>query len=412
MTIVLFEDSGFVDLLPLVYSRATFNLRCGFNNLREKIEHAHGRAIDAMFVRPSIAPVMAERWKLPVNAAPAAERQTWINGRAMVTGPIDLPPDSAAWEGAVLAAANISATIARQLTIETLLDPAKLKSATASLRRVELPKGIARLIRYPWNLIHANAAEITRQFALHGQGVTLGTVYDGVHILNGPAVWIGKGSKIKPCTVLDAEEGPIHIGENVTVNPNVTITGPCFIGDSCVIQSGANIRGGTSLGTFCKAGGEVEGTIFHGYSNKQHDGFVGHSYVGEWVNLGADTVTSDLKNTYGPVKVAVNGRDVDSGEMFVGSIIGDHAKTGINTTLPTGCVVGYAANVFSSRHPLKFVPSFSWLTDEGRETNDPHRALAVAMKVVARRKRSYSAAEQALFLSVANDANRFEHAVG
>lgn len=411
MTIVLFEDHGFLDLLPLVYSRATFNLRCGFSNLREKVEHAHGRPIDAMFVRPSIAEVMAERWKLPVNVAPGAERQLWINGRAMVRGAIDLPADTACWDGDALVAANVSAAVAKGLAIETLLDGAKLGAALKALRRVEIPAETCRLIRYPWNLIHANSGEIVRQFALHGQGAILGKVYDGVHILNSAAVWIGKGTKIKPCTVLDAEDGPIHIGDNVTVNPNVTISGPCFIGDHCVVQSGANIRGGTSLGTFCKVGGEIEGTIFHGYSNKQHDGFVGHSYVGEWVNLGADTVTSDLKNTYGPVKVAINGREVDSGETFVGSIIGDHSKTGINTTLPTGCVVGYACNLFASVHPPKFVPSFSWVTDDGTAVNEPARALAVAMKVVARRKREYSEAERGLFLGVEREAKKFEAAI-
>lgn len=410
MTIVLFEDAGYRDLLPLVYSRATFNLRCGFDNLRDKVEHAYAAPISAMFVRPEIAPVMAERWSLPVNVAPSSERQLWINGRVMLLKRLDLPPDSAIWQGDTLIAANLPAATVKTWTIQTLLDRDKLSTATAALRRIEATPGSCRLIRYPWQLIHANGDEISRQFSALGGGEILGSVYPGAHILNDAAVRIGRGSKIKPCTVLDAEDGPIHIGENVTIAPNVTLTGPCFVGDRCTVQAGANIRGGTSIGTFCKVGGEIEGTIFHGYSNKQHDGFVGHSYVGEWVNLGADTVTSDLKNTYGSIKVALNGTEIDSGEMFIGSIIGDHAKTGINTVLPTGCVVGYAANLFASSHPPKFVPSFTWLTDGGRSTNEPQKALAVAMKVVARRKRVYSQAEQDLFLSVSRTAPTIERA--
>lgn len=408
MALVIFEDHGCSNLLPLVYSRATFNLRCGFTNLREKIEAAFSQPAAAFFVRPLIAGVMADRWKLPVNVAPAADEQVWVNGRAMFRAAIDLPAQSAVWSGDTLVAAKMNAKTAVTLTVEVLSDAGRLKTSLRDLKHVDVPESAFTLVEYPWNLIHANAGEITRQFAHHGQGARLGKVYDGVYVLNESAVLIGRGSRIKPATVLDAEEGPIHIGENVTVNPNVTITGPCFIGDNCTIQSGANIRGGTSLGSFCKVGGEVEGTIFHGYSNKQHDGFVGHSYVGEWVNLGADTVTSDLKNTYGPVKVMVNGREVDSGEMFVGSIIGDHTKTGINTALPTGCVIGYASNVFCSAYAPKFLPSFSWLTDEGRQVNDPKRALAVALKVVARRKRVYSDAEQQLFLSIADEAKRIE----
>ncbi|MBX3396914.1 MAG: hypothetical protein KF841_16285 [Phycisphaerae bacterium] len=408
MTIVLFEDAGYRDLLPLVYSRATFNLRCGFDNLRNKIEHAYAAPINAMFVRPEIAPVMVERWSLPVNAAPTSDRQLWINGRVLLSKRIDLPPDCAIWQGDTLVAANLSAAAVKAWTVQTMLDHDKLRAATANLRRLEATAGEFRLIRYPWQLIHANADEINRQFLALGSGEILGNVYAGAHILNDSAVRIGKGSKIKPCTVLDAEDGPIHIGENVNIAPNVTVTGPCFIGDQCTVQAGANIRGGTSIGTFCKVGGEIEGAIFHGYSNKQHDGFVGHSYVGEWVNLGADTVTSDLKNTYGSIKVALNGSEIDTGEMFIGSIIGDHAKTGINTVLPTGCIVGYAANLFASSHPPKFVPSFTWLTDDGRSINEPQKALAVAMKVVARRKRVYSPAEQALFLSVARTAKAIE----
>ena len=410
MSIVLFEDHGYTDLLPLVYSRATFNLRCGMENLRDKVENAYGRPIAAMYVRPAIAPVMAERWGLPVNSLPSARRLIWINGRALVRTAIELEPDTAIWEGDTLIAANMSAAMASTLTIETLMDPTRLVDALSSLRRASAPDGSYALIRYPWNLIRHNGDEITRRLSQADHGVVIGRLYDGVHILNEAAVWIGKGAVVKPCTVLDAEEGPIHIGEGAKINPNVTISGPCFIGDNCVVQSGANIRGGTSIGASCKVGGEIEGTIFHGYSNKQHDGFVGHSYVGEWVNLGADTVTSDLKNTYGPVKVAINGRDVDSGEMFVGSIIGDHAKTGIHTTLPTGCVIGYASNIFTSAHAPRFTASFSWLTDAGRAGNDPPRALAVALKVVARRNRAYSETEQRLFLSIAEQAKRIEHA--
>jgi UDP-N-acetylglucosamine diphosphorylase/glucosamine-1-phosphate N-acetyltransferase len=286
--------------------------------------------------------------------------------------------------------------------------PDAIRAALSDSSAGEIPVDDARLIDYPWQLVHATPAEISRQFA-NATPRRAGDVSSGAHLLNADAIHIGNGSRVMPGVVLDAEGGPIYIGDNVTIRPNAVVSGPCYIGDRCTIQVGANIREGTSLGMGSKIGGEVEGTIVHGYSNKQHDGFLGHSYVGEWVNLGADTVTSDLKNTYGTVRVAINGREIDSGEMFVGAIIGDHTKTGINVALPTGCVIGFAANVMVSDYSPKFVPSFSWLTDRGAMQNDPQQALAVARKVVARRNRELSDAESALFLSIEGIARNIEH---
>jgi len=410
MHLVVFEDYGFKNLLPLVYTRPIFKLRCGFDALLHKIESAFDKQVDATLVRASLRDAFHARNERPVIGVDAntdADDQLWINGRALVTDKFEIPPNSAVWRGDTLLAARINATTADKLCAGLLENKAHTRDALSGTKEATIDDDIARIIDYPWNLVHANAGEITRQFA-HVESTHAGRIDDGVHMLNPQAIHIGSGSRLMPCTVLNAEDGPIYIDEHVTVRPNVTITGPCYIGSHCTIQSGANIREGTSLGMWSKIGGEVEETIVHGYSNKQHDGFLGHSYVGEWVNLGADTVTSDLKNTYGNVHVPINGRLVDSEEMFVGSIIGDHTKTGINVALPTGCVIGFASNIFVSSYPPKFVGSFSWLTDAGPQVNDPQRALQVAHKVVARRKRVMSDKEDALFLSIVEQALEFE----
>ncbi|MFQ5430836.1 MAG: putative sugar nucleotidyl transferase [Phycisphaerae bacterium] len=406
MPLVVFEDAGFVNLLPLVYGRAVFDLRCGSDSLLDKIETACEHPADGLVVRDTIAGAMRERQPRGVNTPPEEDDQVWINGRLIVRRMFDLPPNTAVWRGDVLLAARINAKTARRLA-GAVFDSAACRTVLDGIRSAQIDPADALLIDYPWQLIHANEAEIVRQFGLVSCDI-VGEVSPGAHLVNASAMHIGRGSRVKPGAVLDTEPGPIYVGEDVTISPNVTITGPCYIGDGCLIQPCASIRGGTSIGPRCKVGGEVEGSLFQGFANKQHDGFLGHSFVGEWVNLGADTVTSDLKNTYGPIRVPINGRLVDSGEMFVGSIIGDHAKTGIQSTLPTGCVIGYAANVFLSRTPPKFVPSFSWLTDDGREWNDPARALAVARKVVARRGRRLSPEEADLFLSIAKEARRHE----
>jgi len=414
MQLVVFEDAAYVHLLPLVYARATFNLRCGFDNLLDKMESAFGVAAAAVFVRPLLAEVLRERQRRPVNQTPPGEDQLWLNGRLLVRRRFELPPGGAVWRGDTLLAARLDRRAAAGLSPETLLDPAALRGALAACRPAELPPESVRPIDHPWDLVHENPAEIVRQFAAHGPRVH-GPVYAGAHLVHDAAIHLGDGTRVKPGAVLDAEDGPIFLGDGVTVAPNAVLVGPCFIGDGCVIQPGARIRPGSAIHMRCKVGGEVEGTIFHGFSNKQHDGFLGHAYVGEWVNLGAGTTNSDLKNTYGPVRVPINGRPVDSGQMFVGGFLGDHVKTGIHTTLPTGAVLGFAASVFLSRVVPQFVPSFSWLTDAadgvpGGEAveNDPARAWAVAVQMAARRGRTLSAAEQALFFAVRDEARRIE----
>ena len=407
MQLLVFEDAAFQSHLPLVYSRCTFNLRCGFDNLLSKIEKATKLTADALFVRPPLAAVIAERQPRRVNQPATGDDQLWVNGRLFMRAAIDIPKGTAIWMGDALVAGRFDRAISSRLTPAVLLDPTRLKETLTGCPTEQLSPESGVLIEHPWQLIKENAAEITRQCGLTPMDLA-GRIADGAHLVNGSAIHVGAGSSIKPGCVLDAESGPIYVGENVTVHACAVIQGPCFIGDGCTIQPGAAVRGGCSIGMVCKIGGEVEGTIFHGYSNKQHDGFIGHSYIGEWVNLGADTVGSDLKNTYGPVRVPINGTPVDTGEMFVGAFIGDHTKTAIRTTLPTGCVIGSACNVAISGFVPNFVPSFSWLTDKGRQTNEPQKALAVARTVVGRRNRTYSKAEESLFLAIQQSASEIE----
>lgn len=407
MQLLVFEDVGYRNLLPLVYSRCTFNLRCGFDNLLSKIEAAVGRTAESVFVRKSLAAVISERQTRRVNQPATSDDQLWINGRLLLRSEIQIPLNSAVWQANTLLVARVDRAIGSKLTPEVLQDPARLRETLAGCNQATLRAESCTLIDYPWQLVLENPAEIARQFACVTGGAPAAS-HPGAHFVKPEAIRIGDGSRIKPGAVLDADSGPIFIGEYVTIHPCAVVQGPCYIGDGCTIQPGASIRSGCSIGMVCKIGGEVEGTIFHGYSNKQHDGFIGHSYIGEWVNLGADTVGSDLKNTYGPVRVPINGTPVDTGETFVGAFIGDHTKTAIRTTLPTGCVIGYACNIAVSGFVPTFVPSFTWLTDSGRQMNDPQKALALARKVVARRNRSYSPAEETLFLSIPQTAGKHE----
>ncbi len=217
-----------------------------------------------------------------------------------------------------------------------------------------------------------------------------------VATLNAEQIAVGEQSSIAPYVVLDATHGPIIIGDHVTIMPHATIIGPCAIGDHSTVKVGAKIYSGTTIGRWCKIGGEVDSTIFHDYTNKQHDGFVGHSIIGEWVNLGADTNTSNLKNTYRPVAVELPSGKMSTGRTFLGLLCGDHTKAGINTMFSTGTVVGICANIFGSGYTPPFIPSFTWGGIEQRKLYGIASALDTVRRAMARRNRTLLAEEEAL----------------
>ncbi|MGE3182855.1 MAG: putative sugar nucleotidyl transferase [Phycisphaerae bacterium] len=393
MNIGIFEDSGYRSLLPLTWLRPAFSLACGTDRLIDRIRRYVPGKLARLWVRDALKTVTAD---LVEGDSPANDDDWWlINSRALITDTLpDLPPESLwAIHGTVVAARVSSADISK-ITSLTFLDDAKF-GEWASTFRSEPPPPQIRLIQYPWDLIAANPEELRRQMQ-HG-GVRAGTVHGGAHLLNEGLIHIAAGAVVKPGAVLDASDGPIHISEYATIEPNAVVQGPCFVGERAIVRPNAIIRGDTSIGPVCKVGGEIEASVFWGYSNKQHDGFLGHSYVGPWVNLGAGTTTSDLKNTYGSIRALINGVGVETGLHFLGSIIGDHTKTGIGTILPTGCVIGVASNVFTQNVVPRFVPSFAWLTEKGITTYRTDKAIQIARIVLERRKLEFTDDEAALF---------------
>jgi len=171
-----------------------------------------------------------------------------------------------------------------------------------------------------------------------------------------------------------------------------------YIGKNSKVKVGAKIYEGVTVGPVCKVGGELETSIIHGFSNKQHEGFLGHAYIGEWCNLGADTNNSDLKNNYSSVDVIMQGEKIDTGLTFVGLFMGDHSKSGINTMFNTGTVVGFCSNVYGAGYLPKYIPSFSWFdAQKGAQTYKMEKAIEVATRVMARRKVRFSATDKKLF---------------
>jgi len=199
--------------------------------------------------------------------------------------------------------------------------------------------------------------------------------------------------------VIDAEHGPVFIDEGAEIHPFSRIEGPCYIGKKSILL-GAKCREGNSIGPFCRIGGEIEESIIQGYSNKYHDGFLGHAYVGEWVNLGALTTNSDLKNDYSKVSVTLDGRSpIDTGSTKVGALIGDHTKTSIGTLFNTGAYVGAMAVIAATGKPLpKFIPSFAWFL-EGVVTKGfgKKKLYETAATVMGRRGRDWSSAQESMW---------------
>lgn len=181
---------------------------------------------------------------------------------------------------------------------------------------------------------------------------------DGIVVLGDPGDLVLLGASVEPGVVLDCREGVIVLEDGVVVRSGCRLQGPLYVGAGTLLVGGS-IRH-SAIGPQCRVHGEVSASVFLGYANKSHDGFLGHSVLGQWVNLGAGTITSNLKNTYGEIRLDLPGQRLQTGRTNLGTLFGDHAKTAIGTLLPTGCVVGAGANLFGAPSAPKYVAPFAW----------------------------------------------------
>jgi UDP-N-acetylglucosamine diphosphorylase/glucosamine-1-phosphate N-acetyltransferase len=402
-SICIFEGIYYSRLLPLVYFRPTYDLRCGILTLREKVKLYFPDVPITLHCRAYLSDLVKQQNPgVAVNEI-KGKSCLFINGRTLVDAKLAelvlTQTDTLFVKEETIVAARVSG--AKLDYLKSKLNDLFTISDFHDLFKKEID---AKIIHYPWDLVSYNGDQIVSDFKtlttnIKGSKIK-GKVYNGASLLNEEQIFIDEGASVKPGVVLDAEGGPIYIGKDAKIFPNAVIEGPAFIGNKTAIKIGAKIYENTSIGEVCKVGGEVEGSIIHSYSNKQHDGFLGHAYLGMWVNLGADTNNSDLKNNYGSVKVIINGEQIDSGSMFVGLTMGDHSKCSINTMFNTGTVVGVSSNVFGSGFPKKYMPSFSWGGAESMTSYDVEKALDVAKRVMERRKIQLTDVEERVFRKV------------
>lgn len=360
MKLILFESKS-ENLYPLTFLRATFELRCGHTTLSEKIIRATGPVREtAYFVRDLIDATFRQRFPgAIVNDADELKGDDLllVDGRVLAMNDLPVPADEGVvMDGEDVVIARISGKTADAVAATSV--EALLAHAASGLPKIDTK---ATVIRYPWDLVHHNPEAIIADFKAQGRSGIEGSLHE-LSCIYGPEdqCYIAPGVEIHPTVVIDTKGGPVTIDENAIVFPHSRIEGPSYIGPNTQIVGG-KIREGCSFGPFCRVGGEVEEAIIHGFSNKYHDGFLGHAYVCEWVNLGALTTNSDLKNDYSNVEFKIGDMSYDTGSTKVGSFIGDHTKTSIGTLLNTGSYVGVMCLLMASGSPMpKFIPSFSW----------------------------------------------------
>ncbi len=367
----IYEDEGYRNLGPLVSLRAVFELRCGRWSLLEKLKRHYRREKMAVWVRKELKDVVAERYPdIEVNL-PVEPPALFISAGLILDRPLPVRGDE-----------EMFLVHDRPVGFRLKKTRNWLKPGLQHLRpdkHPELPcQPIdARFIAHPWDLVELNPGELKKD--LPGRC----------------ALTLMPGARVHKGATVSTESGPVFLDKKSEVRPGSVVAGPCYIGPETVID-GALIRPGCSFGPQCRIGGEVEQSIFQGFSNKHHEGFIGHSFIGEWVNLGALTTCSDLKNNYQPVRVKISGKTVETGLLKVGCFIGDHVKTGIGTFIPTGAVLGTFANWFEPGLTPKELPDFAW-GKQGRW--QMAKIVACCEAVMRRRGMTPSPAYQRLLLT-------------
>lgn len=380
-TICFSEDQFLENFHPLTLTRPVYDLRVGILTLGEKWLRQLGL--------PEDTPCGNQRGHLKdlfQSFSPSEGKQIlWINPRfipddSLVHNVKNLSENSAITHNNDLIAANIS----HQTFDKWSLDRPDITDVVC--KETDVPEN--KVLNNSWELFQRNGEQIAFDIhLLQLSSRTDHTDFPHVTLINPEQIYIEEGAIIEPGALLLADSGPVYIGKNAHIMAQSVVRGPSAICEKSVVKMGAKIYEDTTIGPVCKVGGEVSNVIFHSYSNKGHDGYAGNSVFGQWCNLGADTNTSNLKNNYGTVKVFdwKTKKEFDTGQQFIGTIMGDHSKTGINSMLNTGTMCGVCCNLFSDKYPPKFVPSFSWVSGQDIVPYHFEKAIDAMEKMMKRR---------------------------
>ena len=362
---VLFDDLVWEDLLPLTYTRPAPEIRIGILTIKEKWQHYFSRvSYKTKDYLQEKFPLIIENDNLFINAG-IIPTSSIVNAISQLESNQFLIHDE-----------YLIAFRSDSYSPESILSDGVQEDFTGELLA----------INNTWDIFELNEKALKIDFEQITKGRKSAPLSSTNNIVAQENIFIEPGAKVEFATI-NASEGPVYIGKDSEIMEGVLIRGPLALCKHSTIKMGAKIYGATTIGPHCKVAGEVQNSVLTGYSNKGHDGYLGNSVLGEWCNIGADSNNSNLKNNYDKVKLwsYKTGRFEKTGLQFLGLIMGDHSKCGINTMFNTGTVVGVSANIYGSGFPRNFVPSFSWGGAAGFTTYSIKKALETAKIVMARR---------------------------
>lgn len=410
MRVCLFDDQ-LETLHPLTLTRSTHELRCGLGTLGDKIyRHLQASSCGALVRAPRDEAFAVEHPSVVCNDT------RWLgdSGGILANGRWLPPPERAA--------------LGEESVIGMVGDEVAYVKVSAEQLRFVAPPNVAEflehwkdtlprraaggmMVRYPWDLVEANGRQILQDYREWRK--TPSAVLSDLG-LSGPRenLWVHPSARVEPMVMADTKGGPVVIDRDAVVTAFTRLEGPCYIGPGTHVL-GAKIRAGTTLGPCCRVGGEVEASILQGYVNKYHEGFLGHSYVGSWVNLAAGTHTSDLRCDYGEVTMPTSSGVVPSGQQKVGAFIGDHTRTGLGVLMNTGSTVGAFCQLLPGPgFTPRAIPSFShWTGSILREADHLEQQFAIARTVMGRRGRDMTTAHTRLYEAVFSETTRERKAV-
>ncbi|SMO54803.1 putative sugar nucleotidyl transferase [Fodinibius sediminis] len=379
MKLCFFEDDQLTNFHPLTLSRPVDDLRIGIYTIRQKWQRALRKESSARIVRPNLRNVFDTGEITPDDSC------LWINARYLPTREL-LQEVQNLNNGTCL---QVDSTVVAAC-VDGRNSQAWIEEGSPSFSNLLVIQSQPfDCIRHLWELFQFNGREIIRDFQLSGSSDSENiTISSRAALEDEDNIIIKKGAEVEAGCVLDARKGPIYIGRDATVMAGSILRGPVAVCEGAIVKAGAKIYGNTTIGPVSKVGGEVSHTIFHSYSNKAHHGYIGHSVIGQWCNFGAGATISNLKTNYSNVRVPHwdDGEDRDSGQQFVGVILGDHSKTAINAVLNSGTVTGVCCNILSRDFPPKFIRSFSWVGSNVIQPYKIEKALEAVELMMARRE--------------------------
>ncbi|MCP4440819.1 MAG: glucose-1-phosphate thymidylyltransferase [Aureispira sp.] len=393
--VILFDDRH-ESFKPLTWTRPVSELRIGILTIKEKWEKSLGFTVSCQ-----TEAYLSDKYPIQYAAQNCLINATVLPNPELIKEIENLPPNRVLVKGEVAIALKVSEEHSKQFFAQQL--PTHIKPIETDSEFLQ--------IQHVWDLFQKNGAALAADFELLTAGRNSQPLSSTNRVIGDVnQVFLEEGASVE-CAVLNTTNGPIYVGKNAVIMEGALVRGGLALCEAAQLKMGAKIYGPSTLGPYCKVGGELTNTVFLGYANKGHDGYLGNSVIGEWCNLGADTNSSNLKNNYTKVRVWDYGKQTfaKTDLQFCGLIMGDHSKAGINTMFNTATVVGVSANVYGGGFPRTFIPSYTWGGSKGFMVYRLDKALETAKIVMKRRNRDLTEVDNAILKYVFEQTQEYRN---